>query len=53
VPDASFESTITYPESYLEHKVEYVAVQALDAKGALLGTSPTVAVAPPPPQTRG
>jgi hypothetical protein len=52
-PDASFESTITYPESYLEHKVEYVAVQALDAQGALLGTSPTVAVAPPAPQTTG
>jgi Arylsulfotransferase (ASST) len=45
--DSGFESAITYPESYLEHHVEYVAAQALDAKGAVLGTAPTVAVSPP------
>jgi hypothetical protein len=49
VRDSGFETTITYPESYFEHHAEYVAVQALDAKGAVLGTSPAVAVAPPPP----
>jgi Arylsulfotransferase (ASST) len=48
-----FESTITYPENYLEHHVEYVAVQALDAKGDVLGTSPTVAVAPPSAPPKG
>jgi Arylsulfotransferase (ASST) len=51
--DAAFESEITYPDTYSEHKVEYVAVQALDANGKVLGTSPTVAVAPPPPLPKG
>ena len=48
VRDSGFETTVTYPESYYEHKREYVAVQALDAKGAVLATSPAVAVTPPP-----
>jgi hypothetical protein len=47
-PSSGFESTITYPENYAERHVEYVAVQALDARGAVLATSPAVATAPPP-----
>jgi len=46
--DSGFESTVTYPDSFPEHKVEYVAVQALDAAGRVLATSPTVKVQPPP-----
>jgi hypothetical protein len=49
VRDSGFETTITYPESYYEHHREYVAVQALDSRGAVLGTSAAVAVTPPPP----
>jgi hypothetical protein len=49
VRDSGFETTITYPESFFEHHAEYVAVQALDAHGAVLGTSSAVAVTPPPP----
>ena len=44
MPDSGFESSVTLPEKY-----SYVSVQALDAAGRLLGTSSTVAVAPPPP----
>jgi arylsulfotransferase ASST len=54
MPDTGFESTITYPDAFPEHKVEYVAVQALGASGQLLGTSPTVQVqAPPTPPKAG
>ena len=49
VHTGGFETSVTYPESYAEHRAEYVAVQALDAHGALLGISPTIAVLPPPP----
>jgi Arylsulfotransferase (ASST) len=45
MPDSGFESSVTYPNTYPEHKVEYVAVQALGAAGQLLGTSATVKVA--------
>jgi outer membrane protein assembly factor BamB len=48
VRDSGFETTVTYPESFYEHHAEYVAVQALDAKGAVLGTSPALAATPPP-----
>ena len=37
MPDSGFESTVTFPGAYA-----YVAVQALGAKGQLLGTSTTV-----------
>ena len=37
MPDSGFESSVTYPNTYPEHKVEYVAVQALGAAGQLLG----------------
>jgi hypothetical protein len=37
MPDSGFESSVSYPDSY-----PYVAVQALDARGTLLGTSATV-----------
>jgi Arylsulfotransferase (ASST) len=53
MPDSGFESSVTYPDSYPEHKVEYVAVQALDAAGHLLSTSATVAVAKPATSTSG
>jgi hypothetical protein len=43
MPDSGFESSVTLPERYT-----YVSVQALGASGALLGTSTTVAVTPPP-----
>jgi hypothetical protein len=49
MPDSGFESSVTYPNTYTEHKVEYVAVQALSATGQLLATSPTVKVQEPPP----
>jgi hypothetical protein len=49
MPDTGFESSVSYPDSYEKNKVEYLAVQALDAAGHLLATSPTVKVAPPPP----
>jgi hypothetical protein len=45
MPDSGFESSVTYPNTYSEHGVEYVAVQALGAAGQLLGTSETVKVA--------
>ncbi len=48
MPDSGFESTVTYPDSFPEHKVEYVAVQALGTGGQVLATSPTVQVQPPP-----
>ena len=48
MPDSGFESTVTYPDTFPEHKVEYVAVQALGAAGQVLATSPTVQVTPPP-----
>ncbi len=47
MPDSGFESSITYPNAYQEHKIEYVAAQALGAGGQLLGTSATVKVASP------
>jgi arylsulfotransferase ASST len=54
MPDAGFESSITYPNTYPEHSIEYVAVQALGAAGELLGTSATVqAQAPPTPAKTG
>jgi hypothetical protein len=43
MPDSGFESSMTLPEKYA-----FVAVQALDGAGALLSTSATVAVTPPP-----
>jgi hypothetical protein len=43
MPVSGFESSTTLPERYA-----YAAVQALSASGALLGTSTTVAVTPPP-----
>jgi hypothetical protein len=49
MPDTGFESSVSYPDNYEKNKVEYLAVQALDAGGHLLATSPTVKVAPPPP----
>jgi arylsulfotransferase ASST len=48
MPDSGFESTVTYPDSFPEHKVEYVAVQALGTGGQVLATSSTVQVQPPP-----
>ncbi|HYM53914.1 MAG TPA: arylsulfotransferase family protein, partial [Solirubrobacteraceae bacterium] len=48
MPDTGFESSVTYPNTYPEHKVEYVAVQALGAAGQLLATSPTVQAQKPP-----
>jgi len=53
MPDSGFESTVTYPNTYSEHGVEYVAVQALGTSGQLLGTSPTVSVQAPttPPKS--
>jgi hypothetical protein len=42
MPDSGFESTVTYPDTYPEDKVEYVAVQALGGAGEVLGTSATV-----------
>jgi len=48
MPDNGFESSVTYPDTFPEHKVEYVAVQALGAAGQLLATSPTVLVQKPP-----
>jgi hypothetical protein len=44
MPDSGFESSITFPNAY-----SYVAVQALNASGQLLATSPTVPVGKPPP----
>jgi hypothetical protein len=49
VRDTGFETSITYPESYAEHKAEYVALEALDSAGRMLAVSPTIAVTPPPP----
>jgi outer membrane protein assembly factor BamB len=49
VRDTGFETSIIYPEGYAEHKAEYVAVEALDARGRVLALSPTIAVTPPPP----
>jgi Arylsulfotransferase (ASST) len=43
MPASAFEDTVILPQRYA-----YVAVQALSSTGALLGTSHTVAVAPPP-----
>jgi hypothetical protein len=43
MPDSGFESSIVIPDAYA-----YVSVQALDAAGALLASSPTVAVEKPP-----
>ena len=43
MPDNGFESSIVIPDAH-----EYVAVQALDASGRLLSSSPTVAVEKPP-----
>jgi hypothetical protein len=51
MPNSGFESTVTFPNTYPEHKVEYVAVQALDATGRLLGTSATVQVYNPATST--
>jgi hypothetical protein len=48
MPDSGFESSITLPEAY-----RYVAVQALDASGHLLGTSETVAAVKPAPAPAG
>jgi hypothetical protein len=48
-PNSGFESAVTFPDTYPEHKVEYVAVQALGAHGELLATSSTVQAQPPPP----
>jgi hypothetical protein len=48
MPDSGFESSVTYPNTYPEHNVEYVAVQALGAAGQLLATSPTVQAQKPP-----
>jgi hypothetical protein len=45
MPYSGFESSVTYPNTYPEHGIEYVAVQALGAAGELLGTSATVKVA--------
>jgi Arylsulfotransferase (ASST) len=42
MPDSGFESSVTFPNAY-----SYVAVQALDAGGRLLGTSATVKVTKP------
>jgi hypothetical protein len=42
--DAGFETTVTYPSVNPEHKVEYVAVQALGSGGQLLATSATTKV---------
>jgi hypothetical protein len=53
MPDTGFESTVTFPGTYPEHKVEYVAVQALDAAGHLLGTSATVQVYNPATASNG
>jgi hypothetical protein len=53
MPDSGFESTVTYPNTYPEHKVEYLAVQALGPAGQLLATSPTVRVQKPPPSKGG
>jgi hypothetical protein len=39
MPYGGFESTVTYPSVNPEHKVEYVAVQALGSAGQLLATS--------------
>ena len=43
MPDSGFESSVTFPNAYA-----YVAVQALNAAGQLLATSPTVRVQNPP-----
>jgi Arylsulfotransferase (ASST) len=53
MPNSGFESTVSFPDTYPEHKVEYVAVQALDAAGHLLGTSATVPVSKPATTTPG
>jgi len=53
MPDSGFESTVTYPDAFPEHKVEYVAVQALGADGRVLATSATVQVQPPPKAPSG
>jgi Arylsulfotransferase (ASST) len=54
MPNSGFESTVTFPNTYPEHnKVEYVAVQALDAGGHLLSTSPTVQVYNPATSSAG
>jgi Arylsulfotransferase (ASST) len=53
MPASGFESSVTYPNTYPEHQVEYVAVQALGAAGQLLGTSPTVQAQKPPTPPRG
>jgi hypothetical protein len=42
MPDSGFESSITFPEAF-----SYVSVQALDAGGRVLGTSPVVKVQQP------
>jgi hypothetical protein len=53
MPNSGFESTVTFPNTYPEHKVEYVAVEALDAGGRVLGTSATVAVYNPATNAAG
>jgi hypothetical protein len=47
MPDSGFESSVTVPDAYA-----YVAVQALDASGQLLATSPAVAVLKPAPEVK-
>jgi Arylsulfotransferase (ASST) len=48
MPNSGFESSVTFPNTYPQHGIEYLAVQALGPSGQLLGTSPTVQVQPPP-----
>jgi hypothetical protein len=45
MPDTGFESTVTFPDPEPAHPYPYVAVQALDAAGHVLGISATVKVA--------
>jgi hypothetical protein len=53
MPVSGFESSVTFPNAYPEHGIEYVAVQAVDAGGRLLAISPTVQVQKPasPPKS--
>jgi hypothetical protein len=54
MPDTGFESNVTFPNTYPEHnKVEYVAVEALDGTGRVLGTSATVPVYNPATNAAG
>jgi hypothetical protein len=53
MPNSGFESTVTFTNTYPEHKVEYVAVQALDPGGRVLGTSATVPVYDPATNAAG